>query len=381
MLSKPLAYRAQATTRRADTGFLPLPARSNRRRFFPFPMSENPMARLDIPAMCLWITEAVLQHPDKLAEHVGERCGVSRATANKALRQLVELTWLQREGRTRRPVFKPGLLRQVVKQYALAGLQEDIPWARDFAPCFALPASVRRMAQHAFCELLNNAIDHSDGSSVTVSLRQTPSHMQLLVSDDGRGLFDKIEDTFFIDEPRLAMLELSKGKLTSLPDRHSGRGLFFTSKLADVFDLHANGVAFQQRDWDARGWLPGRPLKHQGTSIYAAISLDTPRTLESVLHRFSLDGQGVGFDRTAVPLHLMTTPQVGLESRAQARRVVSRLNQFRCAEIDFSGVDAVGHGFADELFRVQQAQHPELNLVPVNMSAAVAAMVRSVHAP
>jgi anti-sigma regulatory factor (Ser/Thr protein kinase) len=36
------------------------------------------------------------------------------------------------------------------------------------------------------------------------------------------------------------MLELSKGKLTSEPDRHNGRGLFFTSRLADVFDLHAN---------------------------------------------------------------------------------------------------------------------------------------------
>ena len=338
------------------------------------------MARIDIPAMCCWITAAAVQHPDDLAGHVAERCGVGRSAANKALRQLVDLTWLQRDGTARAPLYQPGLLRQVVQRYPLAGLQEDGPWARDFAPCFSLPASVRRMVQHAFCELLNNAIDHSEGAHVTVSLRQTPSHLQLLVSDDGRGLFDKIEDTFLIDEPRLAMLELSKGKLTSLPERHTGRGLFFTSKLADVFDLHANGFAFQQRRWDERGWLPGRPLKHLGTSIYAAIALDTPRTLESVLNSFSLDGQGVGFERTAVPVRLMTSEQVGLESRAQARRVVSRLGQFLRAEIDFSGVDVIGHGFADELFRVQQAAHPTLNLVPINMSAAVAAMVRSVVA-
>jgi anti-sigma regulatory factor (Ser/Thr protein kinase) len=338
------------------------------------------MARIDVPAICCWITTAAIQHPDDLARYVAERCGVSRSAANKVLRQLVELTWLQREGTARKPVFTPGLLRQVVRQYPLSGLQEDIPWSRDFAPFFTLPATVRRMAQHAFCELLNNAIDHSEGSSVTVSLRQTPSHLQLLVSDDGRGLFDKIEDAFLIDEPNLAMLELSKGKLTSLPGRHTGRGLFFTSKLADVFDLHANGVAFQQRHWDSRGWLPGRPLKHQGTSIYAAIALDTPRTLDAVLNSFSLDGQGIGFDCTAVPVRLMTSAQVGLESRAQARRVVSRLGQFQRAEIDFSGVDVIGHGFADELFRVQQAEHPGLSLVPTNMSVAVAAMVRSVGA-
>jgi anti-sigma regulatory factor (Ser/Thr protein kinase) len=338
------------------------------------------MARIDTHAMCLWITAAALQHPEDLVQHVADRFNVKRPTAARAIKQLESLNWLKREGTQRKPVFHPGLLRQVVQQYTLAGLQEDVPWARDFAPYFTMPENVRRMAQHAFCELLNNAIDHSEGTSVTVSLRQTPSHLQLLVSDDGRGLFNKIEDTFFIAEPRLAMLELSKGKLTSLPDRHTGRGLFFTSKLADVFDLHANGVAYQQRHWDPRGWLPGRPLKHHGTSIYAAISLDTARTLDEVLHSFSLDGRGVGFDTTAVPVRLMTTDQVGLESRAQARRVVSRLNQFQRAEIDFSGVETIGHGFADELFRVQQAQHPGLNLVPVNMSAAVAAMVGSIHA-
>jgi hypothetical protein len=35
------------------------------------------------------------------------------------------------------------------------------------------------------------------------------------ISDDGRGLFDKINESFALDEPHLAMLELSKGKLTS----------------------------------------------------------------------------------------------------------------------------------------------------------------------
>ena len=55
------------------------------------------------------------------------------------------------------------------------------------------------------------------------------------------------------------MLELSKGKLTSQPARHAGRGLFFTSRLADVFDLHANATAFQHRvHGKANGWRPVR---------------------------------------------------------------------------------------------------------------------------
>jgi anti-sigma regulatory factor (Ser/Thr protein kinase) len=291
------------------------------------------------------------------------------------------MQWLSAQGTPRQRTYQPGPLRQVVQRYAITGLQEDQAWRRDFAPCFALPADVQRMAQHAFTELLNNAIDHSGGSEVTVSMRQTATQMQLLVSDNGCGVFGRIAEHFDITEPRLAMLELSKGKLTSLPERHSGHGLFFTSRLADVFDLHANGAAFQHREWESQQWCDGRSLGRlasRGTSIYMAIMLDTPRTLASVLRQHSADGQSCAFERTHVPLQLLCSHGVELISRADARRVVSRLAAFNIAEIDFSGVHDVGHGFADELFRVFRRQQPVLQLVPVGMAPRVAQMVASV---
>ncbi|MED5620479.1 STAS-like domain-containing protein [Ideonella sp. BN130291] len=338
------------------------------------------MQRLNLTAMTSWITAAALQRPDDLASLVMERTGASRASALKALRRLVAMQWLQRSGSRQRPVYAPGLLRQVVKRYPLAGLSEDLPWSRDFAPNFALTPAVGRMLQHAFQELLNNAIDHSEGTAVTMSVRQTPTQVQLLVSDDGRGLFDRVRESFDIDDPMHAMLELSKGKLTSAPDRHTGRGLFFTSQLADVFDLHANGSAFQRRGWDGPGWRSGRPLPRQGTSIYLAIALDTRRTLDSVLDAWSCDGSGVAFDRTSVSLRLLAGSNIALDSRAQARRVVARLQQFRRAEVDFDGVHDIGHGFADELFRVFAQSHPGVQIVPTNMSGRVAALVNAVHA-
>jgi len=337
------------------------------------------MARRTLSDITSWITEAALVHPQALAQHLCERLAVGRGTARRLLRELEQHQWLRRDGTPRRPRHAPGLLRQVVRSYPLDRLQEDLPWARDFAPCFELPPAVARIAQHVFTELLNNAIDHSGGTRVVVSMRQTPTQLQLLVSDDGRGLFEVIGDNFDITDPTLAMLELAKGKLSSQPLRHTGRGLFFTARLADVMDLHANAAAFQQRQWQADQWQPVRSACRAGTSVYVAICLDTERTVDDVMRRHSLDGAGYGFERTVVPLKLLAGAPAVLESRAQARRVASRLAQFRRIDVDFNGVTDVGHAFADELFRVFGGGHPELRLVPVNMAPAVAALVDSVR--
>ena len=339
------------------------------------------MARTDLAAATQWITAAALRHGERLPEHVMQRLGWTRRRAQALLAKLVAAQWLVREGTLRKPCWRPGPLRQVVQRYDLAGLQEDLPWQRDFAPCFELQPNVARLAQHAFSELLNNAVDHSGGTHVTVSMRQTPMHLQLLVSDDGRGVFESIQQTFDIGDADLAMLELSKGKLTTQPDRHAGRGLFFTSRLADVFDLHANELAFQYRGWDRRSWYRGKPMARQGTSVFMAIALDTTRTLDEVLRAHSADGKGYAFEATNVPLRLIAGgPNTGLESRAQAKRVVSRLGRFRRAEVDFTGIDDVGHGFADEIFRIFVRDQPGVELVPVGMAPRVAAMVDSVRA-
>ena len=59
--------------------------------------------------------------------------------------------------------------------------------------------------------------------------------------------------------------------------------------------------------------------------------------------------------------------------------MAARLQRFRRVELDFEGLAEVGHGFADELLRVFHHQHPEVELVPVNMAPKVAALIESVQ--
>ncbi len=331
-----------------------------------------------LAAATSWITPAALLHGDALPEVLMQRLRITHRSAMALLRRLEAAQWVQRSGPARRPRFKPGAMRQVVRGYPLAGLTEDGPWAQDFAPYLTVAPNVARLAQHAFSELLNNAIDHSGGSTVTISVRQTAMHLQLLVCDDGCGLFERIARCFQIDDPALAMFELSKGKLTTQPQAHRGHGLFFTARLADFFHLHANQEAFQ-RAGERSDWARSLPVERMGTSVYLAIALDSERTLDDVRRQHSVD-RGYTFDSTVVPLRLLLGESIGLESRAQAKRVAARLPVFRRAEVDFSGIADIGHGFADELFRVFERQHPALQLVPTGMAPRVLSMVESVRA-
>lgn len=325
-----------------------------------------------------WITPLAAAHGDTLVDEVARQRTCSRRSAQRLVAALVAARWLDRTGSTRRPTYRPGPLRQLIQVLPLHGLDEDRPWKREVAPLLDLPPHVALLVEHAYTELLNNAIDHSGGLQVTISVRQTPTHVQLLVSDDGCGIFDRIARSFAIDDPATAMLELAKGKLSSCPARHSGKGLFFVARLVDVLELHANRHAYRRLGWEGGGWQAGRPLPREGTSVFVAVALDTTVTLEALLSAHSASGRGRDFARTEVALRLLAGPGDSLATRAQARRAWARLAAFEHATLDFGGVAEVGPAFADELLRVQRSAHPGVTLATARVSRRVDAMLQAV---
>lgn len=69
--------------------------------------------------------------------------------------------------------------------------------------------------------------------------------------------------------------------------------------------------------------------------------------------------------------------ETGLQfvSRSEAKRLLQGLSEFGEVVLDFGGVNGVGQGFADEVFRVWARANPKTRLVPVNMSEPVTFMV------
>jgi hypothetical protein len=67
-------------------------------------------------------------------------------------------------------------------------------------------------------------------------------------------------------------------------------------------------------------------------------------------------------------------------SRSQAKRLLTRFDRFLEVVLDFTGVDLIGQGFADELFRVFAAAHPKVHLSPINCNENVEKMIHHVQA-
>src|SRR4051794_7809060 len=119
------------------------------------------------------------------------------------------------------------------KTYALTTtLAEDEVWRDDVRPALLdLAPNALDIWEFCFTEMLNNAIDHSGGKEVTVQVSRAGKNTQIILSDDGIGIFRKIQLALDLSDPRQAVLELAKGKFTTDPSKHSGQGIFFTSRM------------------------------------------------------------------------------------------------------------------------------------------------------
>jgi anti-sigma regulatory factor (Ser/Thr protein kinase) len=243
---------------------------------------------------------------------------------------------------------------------------------------------VVNLANIAFTEMLNNALDHSQAQALTLAAHVEGGRLQMLVADDGVGIFRQIAQALHLFDDRLALLELAKGKFTTAPQGHSGMGVFVVSRMADGFAIHSRGLTYDMHATTgalpAFAWLPiaVQGLHNaQGTVVRLDIALDTQRTAQDVYQRyFSPDHVGgEAFHTTEVPVRLA---QLGspLTSRSQGKWVVERATQFKTVVLDFDGVSLVGQGFVDEVFRVFATAHPQVQLKPVNMTADVARLVR-----
>jgi anti-sigma regulatory factor (Ser/Thr protein kinase) len=336
------------------------------------------MARVRVrgEAIRRYIIGQVEKHPSGITKVAMAKFGITRQAVNIHLHRLVDEGALIQEGDKRSRAYRLAPLVHWNKGYTITDdLAEDRPWREDMAPSLGqIPHNALGIWQYAFTEMFNNALDHSEGSRIEVDFEKTAASTQVVIYDDGIGIFKKIQSALGLLDERHAVLELAKGKFTTDPARHTGEGIFFSSRMFDDFQILSGGIFFTHKFEEKEDWILERDRFSSGTAVWMKLGNHTSRTEKAVFDRFTEDDD-YGFTKTVVPVKLAKYGDDNLVSRSQAKRLLARVDRFKTVMLDFSGVDSLGHSFADEVFRVFPAQHPDMTLIEIHANSAVKRMI------
>lgn len=240
---------------------------------------------------------------------------------------------------------------------------------------------------YAFTEMMNNAIEHSMWKNIHCVVKKDYLYTEISIIDDGIGIYKSVKD--YLQQKLMkevscqdALTELYKGKMTTKPGEHSGEGIFFTSKVLNEFAIWSDNTIYSQGCYDKEQFVQSHLLSyynkinHIGTMVVMKLENQTVRTIKEVFDMFAPIEEG--FVKTRIPL-AEVCPYAEPVARSQARRILYRLEEFKQVEFDFEGVEFMGQGFADEVFRVFQNKYPETELLALNANRTVLGMIKHVQ--
>jgi hypothetical protein len=219
-------------------------------------------------------------------------------------------------------------------------------------------------------EIFNNAIEHSNAEIIRVVINKNKIFTCLSVFDNGIGIFNNIKTKFKLIDEKDALLELAKGKRTTMKTRHSGQGIFFTSKAFDDFIIVSNGIQFSVNP-EMNSMLKTGRTKFS-TMVNMRLANSSGKILKNIFDEYSTEIPG-DFDKTIIPMRLANTSD--MVSRSQARRILSGLELFKEVILDFKDIEYIGQAFADEIFRVFPNINPNTFVTPQNANDDILQMI------
>ncbi len=332
-----------------------------------------------------FILSNVQQHPKDIIKITAEHFKISKQSVNKHMRALISQADIISDGNTLSKTYRLGEERIAyisLKLKTSEKIEEHKVWYSSIKPLLKdLPDNIKELWTYSFQEILNNAIEHSEGENINIMVEQRDGKTIMIITDDGVGIFHKLCSVYKLYDEKHAALELSKGKFTTAPLNHTGQGIFFSSRMVDIFLIHSGkSILIHSRDNDF-DFIFEENNNYKGTNVRMELENNTSRTVNEIFNMFeSPEDEDHGFIKTIIPVKLAQFDQEMMVSRSQARRILSRLNKFKYVALDFKGVDRIGQAFADEIFRVFTSEHPDIEICPINENEQIKKAIKKAYA-
>lgn len=301
---------------------------------------------------------------------------ISKSTVYNYLSELCESGVIEKHGREYELITS----EQSFTYLNNGSLGEDRIFENDISPCLSeLPKNVYSAWRYGFTEMMNNAIEHSGAEEINVTLLRNALKTVIIISDNGKGIFNNIQDYVRAQKGEdLSLKEcatlLLAGKFTTAKSMHSGEGIFFTSHLMDSFVIISRGVVFSRDNFLDKSFESSSFASHS-TTVFMELNNSTKKTAREIFDRFSNVDEG--FIKTHIPIsHLFSG--AGPISRSEARRLGELITKFKEVDLDFTGTGEVGQAFVHELFIVWQRNNPDIKLNVIGACDDVDFMIRRV---
>lgn len=323
-----------------------------------------------------FILESIESHSSDIAFITARRFGFSRQRAHEYVSREVKSGNLIKVGDTRHTHYFLSSGKHIDFTINIdPKIDEDRIWAKYIKPMILkYPDNIVRICAYTFTEIFNNAKDHSDGTKVFVHFKIKDGNINIQILDNGIGIFQKIQNALNLESKREAILHLSKGKFTTDPTKHTGEGIFFTSRMLDTFSIFSDDMfyTFKGKDWFLSSEKPENFGK--GTLIQMVLSTTSQLVPKVLFDRYK--DKEIGFGKTIVAVALSADPGDPHVSRSQAKRLLIGLEKFKRIILDFKDVKSVGQAFVDEVFRVFKNEHPKIEINYFNANEEVDAMIK-----
>jgi len=156
--------------------------------------------------------------------------------------------------------------------------------------------------------------------------------------------------------------------LTTIRARHTGEGIFFSSRMFDTFDILSGGISFSHTDGEVNDWIRDNP-QYQ-TALPCGLRFETRR---AVLRKKCSMSMSRAKTTTSAALSCRyashSTSAIPI-SRSQAKRVLARVDLFRTVVSTLA--DRFNWpGVRGQIFRVFAQSHPEIELHFIHANASV----------
>ena len=316
-----------------------------------------------------FILDNLNHHQRDIIQTAIQKFGISRQGVLKHMNFLIDQKQVVAYGKTRdrfyelRPHVNFSKTIDIDSNFSI----ESILKKQIFPHFSSLSVNVREICEFSMSAVLQNVADHANATKLYYKLFMNHKDIHIIVSDNGRGLFEHMRSLLNLENIKVAAIELAKGNVTTDPDYHSGDELNTVIQLFDKVTIDASGKSLIFID-KTKDWIIKHSSQQKGTRIHFEIESNSQRNCKEIFQNIFNRKQ----NSVRIPINLLKIEESELvNSRAQAQSILRNISDCKNIEFDFNNIELIGPAFADELVRKTKAKNHVADIKWTNSNKTV----------